>query len=109
MEMCNPFGWHELTKEKLSEIRTKLAGFENSTWNDILVGSNKQNHRILVEKLDKEAKDRLIQLHLDDIDDVISLHLTGTERVVGIQHDVALTLLWWDPHHQVCPSYLKHT
>jgi len=109
MEMCDPFGWHEISKEKLGEIRTKLAGFENSTWNDLLIGSKKHNHSIPIGKLEKEARDRLVLLHLDDIDEVISLHLAGTERIFGIQHDVALTLLWWDPNHQVCPSFLKHT
>lgn len=109
MEMCDPFGWHEITKEKLSEIRTKLAGFENSTWSDLLVKGKKQNHSIPVDKLEKDARDRLVVLRLDDIDQLISLHLTGTERIFGIQHDIALTLLWWDPHHRVCASYLKHT
>ncbi len=109
LEMCDPFGWHALDKHTLNEIRRKLAEFETRTWNDILLVSKKQNHSISVNDLSAEAKKRLKDLELDDIDEVVSLKLSGKERVFGIRHDVALTLLWWDPHHKVCPSILKHT
>ena len=61
MEMCDPYGWHELGKEKLSEIRTKLGNFESMTWREILVDANKQNHFIavcesVVEKTDKRQR-----------------------------------------------------
>jgi hypothetical protein len=109
MEMCDPFGWHVIDKDKLAEIRTKLAGLENSTWNDILVASKKQNHFIAVADLEPEAQRRLRDLRMDDIDQVLSLRLSGEERVFGIRYDVAISLLWWDPKHQVCKSVLKHT
>ena len=107
--MCDPFGWHEITKEKLTEIRQKLAGFENSTWNDILIGAKKQNHFISVTELEPEAQRRLRDLRMDDIDEVLSLRLSGEERVFGVKYDVAISLLWWDPKHLVCKSVLKHT
>ena len=109
MEMQDPFGWRDISKEKLAEIRTKLSALENSTWNDILVGSRKQNHFIPVTELEPEAQRRLRELHLDDIDAVISLRLSGLERVFVIKFDVAVSLLWWDPNHLVCKSVLKHT
>lgn len=107
--MRAPFGWHEISGEKLAEIRSKLAGFENSTWGEILVGSKKQTHFIPVADLEPEAQRRLRDLHMDDIDVVLSLHLSGLERVFGVKYDVAVSLLWWDPKHQVCKSVLKHT
>jgi hypothetical protein len=109
MEMRDPFGWHEISKEKLTEIRSKLAAFENSTWSEILVGSSKQNHPIPVSDLEPEAQQRLRDLRMDDVDEVISLRLSGQERIFGIQYDVAVSLLWWDPKHQVCKSILRHT
>ena len=109
MEMRDPFGWHELTKDKVTEIRTKLAALENSTWSEILVQSKKQNHFIAVADLEPEAQRRLLDLHMDDVDAVLSLRLSGEERVIGIKYDVAVSLLWWDPKHQVCKSVLKHT
>lgn len=109
MEMCDPFGWHEIGREKLAEIRSKLASLENSTWNEILVGSKKQNHFISVEDLEPEAQRRLRELRMDDIDQVLSLRLSGEERVFGVKYDIAVSLLWWDPKHHVCKSVLKHT
>jgi hypothetical protein len=109
LEMRDPFGWHEIEKEKLDEIRQKLASLENSTWNDLLLIAKKQNHSIPVEDLDAAAQRRLHELGLDDIDAVISLRFSGKERVFGIPYNVALSLLWWDPDHLVCPSELKHT
>lgn len=107
--MCDPFGWHKLEKEKIEEIRTKLGHLESRTWSDILVNAKKLNHTIARDDLSKEAQDRLAELELDDVDSLISLHLSGKERVFGIKTDVALTILWWDPDHTICPSKLKHT
>lgn len=104
VEMCDPFGWHEIHKDKLAEIRKKLADLEKSTWREILMDSKKQNHSISVDKLSKEARRRLTALKQEDVENVISLRLSGAERVFGIRHNIALTLLWWDPYHQVCPS-----
>jgi hypothetical protein len=109
MEMREPFGWHELGKEKLEYIRQKLRQFENSTWNEILLIGKKQSHSIAVSDLSKEAQQRLTELRIEDVDEVISLHLSGKERVFGVRQDIALALLWWDPEHEVCPSVLKHT
>jgi hypothetical protein len=109
MEMRDPFGWHGIGREKLEEIRGKLAFLESSTWNDILLVAKTQNHSIPIEKLEGEAQRRLRDLGLEDIDEVISLRLSGKERVFGIRYDVALSLLWWDEDHRVCRSELKHT
>ena len=107
--MCDPYGWHEIPKDKLKDIHKQLADFERRTWREILVDSKKQNHAIPTGDLSREARTRLEELKLDDVDEVISLRLSGKERVFGIRQDVALTLLWWDPEHEVCPSELKHT
>ena len=104
LEMCDPYGWQEITRDKLAEIRTKLSSFESLTWNDILVVQGKRNHAIPKDRLSPEAQKRLDELRLDDIDSVISLRLTGPNRVFGIKQADALLLLWWDPNHQVCPS-----
>jgi hypothetical protein len=62
-----------------------------------------------VDKLIKEAQDRLTEISLDDLDELTSLHLTGKGRVWGIIDQGVMNLLWWDPEHQVCPSHKKHT
>lgn len=104
--MCDPFGWHTVPGDKLKEIREKLGHLESRTWADILVHAKKQNHFISVDKISKQARDRLESLHLDDTDALVSLRLSGKERVWGILQENALLLLWWDPGHGICPSIL---
>jgi hypothetical protein len=62
-----------------------------------------------VGELCKTARDRLEDLRLEDIDELVSLRLGGAERVWGIRDGNVMLLLWWDPEHAVCPSLKKHT
>jgi len=39
-----------------------------------------------------------------DVDEMLSLRLSGTERVWGILADGICTLVWWDPEHRLCPA-----
>ena len=109
MEFSDPFGWHILDENGIFSILEKLANFETMTWREILLDAKKQNHNVSVDKLIKEAQDRLTEISLDDLDDLTSLHLTGKGRVWGIIDQGVMNLLWWDPEHQVCPSHKKHT
>ncbi len=109
IEMKGPFGWHAVNEATLYEIREKLANFEKMTWSEILVRRKKRNHSVEVSKLCKDARDRLRMLKQDDIDELLSLGLSGKERVWGIREDNVLKVLWWDSNHSVCPSMKKHT
>lgn len=107
--MCDPFGWHILDQIKLNLIRERLTHFERMTWGEILVEAGKRNHFIPVSKLCKPARDRLQELKQDDIDQLLSLGLTGKGRILGILENGILRLLFWDPDHMACPSLKKHT
>ena len=111
MDLVDPFGFHTVDAIRLTSIREKLANFETQTWAEILVQAKKQHHSVRVVDLSKDARDRLALLfHGDaDVDELVSLRLSGKERVWGILHQGILSLLWWDPEHTVCPSLLKHT
>jgi len=105
--MADSFGWHSVGVTKFHDIRDKLANFETMTWSKILRGS--QNHAILRVDLCQDAQKRLRALKLDDIDSLISLRLSGTERIFGILERGVLRVLWWDPEHRICPSPKRHT
>lgn len=110
LEMLHPqFGWRVIDSSKLEDIRKKLGNFESMTWGEILVKSKKQNHSVQVSALCKEARDHLRDIGQVDIDELVSLHLSGLERIWGILDRNVLSLLWWDPNHSVCPSIKKHT
>lgn len=104
MEMCDPFGWHELGSGKFAEIRQRLSELERLTWNEILVINSYWNHAVQRYRLSPEAQARLRELRLDDQEELISIRLSNFERVWGIRIEGAMTLLWWDPTHAVCPT-----
>ena len=109
IEMMGPYGWETIDAETLRYIHGKLSNFESMTWNDILVKNKNNNHSVEIDKLSSQAKNRLTEIQLEDIDELVSLRLSGKERIWGILDQGVLILLWWDPNHQVCPSNLKHT
>jgi hypothetical protein len=109
MEFIHPFGWHIVDAATLDFIRRKLAHFESMTWADILVAGKKQNHTVSRDQLCADAQQRLIAMRLEDVDGLVSLHLSGVSRVWGYLSAGILTLLWWDPEHKVCPSMLRNT
>lgn len=101
--MVDPFGWHRLDQATLERVRERLSWFESMTWSEILVRAKKQNHSIRVTGLSPAAQKRLDLLGLL-LEEVVSLRLSGRERVFGYLENGVLVLLWWDPLHEVCPS-----
>jgi hypothetical protein len=90
------------------ELFPKLRDYERMTWGEIYKDKDK-NHSVLFGSLVKEARDRLTELKLDDINELFRFRLSGKGRVWGIREGRVFKLLWWDPEHFVCPSILKHT
>lgn len=109
LQTRGPFGWDVLDKEKLEQIRQRLANFETMTWNEILVKGKKRNHTIQVEDLPSENRKRLREVGQHDVDQLVSLSVSSRERIFGIRDKAVLRLLWWDPEHQVFPSRKKNT
>jgi hypothetical protein len=109
LEMVDPFGWHRIEAAKLEEVRRKLAHFEAMTWQEILVSSGHRNHAVAIDRICDAAADRLEEIGQGDIEELVSLRLSGPERVWGIRTGNVLMVLWWDPEHAVCPALLRHT
>lgn len=102
-----PWGWTEIDRDYFfSDIIPKIVNFEKMYWKDIL---NRNNHEVSVSEVCKDARKRLMYLNLDDIETLVSLRLTGKQRVWGIRVENIFKVLWWDPEHKVYPSKLKHT
>lgn len=106
LDMDGPFGWSRLEGDVLREILQKLQSFESMTWSEI---EGRRHHSISRETLSKKAQERLEEIHMDDIDEVFSLAIGGTERIFGVRERGVFKVLWWDPDHQVCPSHKKHS
>lgn len=106
MEFCDPYGWHRLDHQTLHDVRDKLKDFETMTWREILwpgTPGRTRNHAVSIEKMSATAQARL-RSHHQGLSNLVSLRLTGRQRVWGILSGGVLHLLWWDPDHAVCPS-----
>lgn len=62
------------------------------------------------QTLSRAAVERLTDLHLEEfVDNLYSLRLNNTHRIIGIRDRQVFQILWWDPDHKVCPSAPKNT
>ena len=80
---CWQFSKDNVSNEFWDRILGHFDSWESQTWQDILVASSKQNHHIEVNRLNKIARDRLQQLHIE-VESVVSLRLSGNHRLYGI-------------------------
>jgi len=95
--------WLKVSAEKLKEVvLEKLKNFETMTWHQLQ--KRKQSHQVEVWRLCRDAQKRLAAIGQGDLDSLFSLRLSGKERIWGIRDRNILKILWWDPHHEVCPS-----
>lgn len=103
------WGWDKLSDADFRALlHDVLCNFESMTWAEILKAAGGRNHGnnhhlIPVEKCCKEAQQRLVDLHLDDLDDIFSLRLDGKTRLFGIRDGRVLRFIWHDPDHSVYP------
>ena len=89
------------------EIWKKMRNFETATWDQI---AGKTHHMIPVSSIITSAQKRLAELGHDDEVRLASFHINGKQRMWAIRRSVnQFYLLWWDPEHEICPSYKRHT
>lgn len=104
------WGWDKVNCSYFfTVIWEKMRNFEKKEWSEILGRDHYQNHKVSVSKIRKEAQKRLEELGHDDQEELVSLRLTGSQRLWAIQLEGKAFLLWWDPHHEIYPSRLRHT
>ncbi len=107
LDSDGPKGARQITaKVWWTELHPKLKDFESMTWAEILAASGgrtsgNNSHYISWGDLTKEARDRLSYLGQDDIDQVFSLRLAGTKRIIGIRDGNILHIIWYDSNHWV--------
>ena len=66
-------------------------------------------HFISTNNLSSDAKNRLVDLQLDDLDELYSFRVTGRSRVFAVHRTHYMRILWYDPDHAVCPAPKKNT
>ncbi|WP_437187858.1 hypothetical protein SH668x_001269 [Planctomicrobium sp. SH668] len=86
----------------------KLKSYERMTWGQIN-SNQRRDHSVPTGNLIKEARERLQQLKLDDVDELFRFRFEGKHRLWGIVIGNVFQILWWDKNHEICPSTLKNT
>ncbi len=109
IQTAHPWGWHEVAIADARFVCEKLMTYEGKTWTEILVKECHWNHRMEKYRLCKAAQDRLTELALDDLEFLVSLRLGSTQRVWGYLDHNVYNILWWDPEHEVYPTFKKNT
>lgn len=102
-----PFGWGSIDADTAwDQVHSQLSSLESMTWSQL---GQQGSHAVSLSELCKPARKRLAELQQDDVDQLYSLRVGGKPRVWGIRARHVLKVLWWDPHHEICPSQKKHT
>jgi len=93
---------------ELEKLQKRIKHLEGMTWGEILRASrgsgNTLHHEVEIEKICADANRRLRRLRYDDLDTLFSLSVNGRRRLWGKRVNEILYIVWWDPHHTVCPS-----
>jgi len=107
-DVDGPWGVDAETASSWRQIFNKLRSYESMTWGQI-DSDRKYNHHVSTQDLIKRARDRLVEIKLDDTESLFRFRFSGTKRLWGIRDRQRFKILWWDPGHEVCPSTKKHT
>jgi len=101
------WGWPKLSDPpQYKGVIEKLQKFEQKSWDAI---TKSGSHLIPVINLAKPARNRLKEIHRDDIDELMSFRIGGEKRVWCIKEENVMSILWWDPKHEIYPVPKKHT
>lgn len=106
VDLSGPFSVSSLSEQDRRTVWERMTKFEQMTMAQI---RDTKSHSISIYQLGKDARKRLQELNLDDLDDLWSFRVTGKKRFWCIKQQNVYALLWWDPQHRVCPSPKKHT
>ena len=108
MDMEGDWSWDGAVRDHMKKIWQRLRNYESMTWKEI--DAMESNHFCDLERICKEARERLLAIRLDDeAESLYQLEIGGNERLFGVRHGREFMALWWDPLHTVCPVAKKNT
>jgi hypothetical protein len=93
--------------DEFKQLWDKLQAFENMNMAEFARADS--FHKVSTLILSKDAKKRLQEIHLDDLDSLYSFHIVGACRLWCMKHGNIMCVLWWDKNHEVYQVEKKHT
>jgi hypothetical protein len=100
------WSWAEIPGNEIEHIRETCKHWESMRINDFYAGKGKL---IPLTDCSGRVAKRLEEIKLDDFNALWELRLSGAARIWGVRKRDVFYPIWWDPHHDVFPSKLKHT
>jgi len=91
------------------DILEKIIHFSKRTWieikQDMHDDRKSKNHYLTYDALSDLAKERITRLHLTErTDEIFSMRLNNTIRIIGIREGDRFVVKWFDPKHEFSPS-----
>jgi hypothetical protein len=105
-DLGGPFSCAHLSCDDLKQLWDKLRTFETKNAAELI---STGSHPIPCCELEKEARDRLMEIHLDDLEEVYSFRMEGACRLFCMRYENMFCVLWWDAKHKACRSEKSHT
>ena len=106
-DIGGPYSCAVFGKKDLQLLWDRLRAFEKM--NVAKLRDQGSYHSPATTSISREAKQRLSELSLDDIDVLHSFPITGPCRLWCMKHQNIMCVLWWDRNHGVCPTLKRHT
>ena len=106
--------WVWPTGAAIADVVNFLVDISSTNWSELLNQSTgslrrrRKHHPMPFDGVCKDARDRVLKLHLDEkFDEFFRFRADGEGRLWGFEQSGTFYPLWWDPEHQVVPSERK--
>jgi len=106
VDLGGKWGWAKIDVKVLDRVLKFMHNMEGMLPTEVFGARHK---RVEIDALCSEAKKRLTEIQLDDLDALWELRVSGQERIWGHRDDHVFYPVWWDPLHGVCPLTKKRT
>ena len=103
-DRSGPWAWTAIATDALHrEIIDRLANHETMSFDEIRKAGSHWIDLYELNKQNKEVGKRLEAIRQDDVDGLFSFRINKAGRVFCIRRSQVMSVLWWDPRHEVWP------
>ena len=110
LDLGGPFCLTKITEQAHLDLLQHLRSWESMKVSEIFSSGEEPGKDYDVSSIpNKAARDRLVELRLDDRARISRLRPGGKPRLYGFRHEHEFYALWWDPEHEIYPSTKRRT
>lgn len=106
-DLGGPYHCHNFSLTDHQQLWHRLRAFEGMNSADLIRSGSL--HEVPAIDMSDEAKERLKELRLDDLDALHSFHIDGPCRMWCMKYRNIFSVLWWDRNHGGYLVGKKHT